>query len=188
MVCLRVSVFVFMLPSWTTMYKYSWWAYGWKMKIHLLQSAFFICRSSSDLKDALSVELGEFRTSAMNSLGNSEYWNNLQNAVTSTFSHFSINFSNWFHRFYLFFSRIFIPSTIIKEIQFLLRLCTFRVNRQEIHLFGSDDVHYILSNIEFPCVQCPVSTHPSFFLLTFSSVLTLRTCLSYLTTFKLYSF
>ena len=45
-------------------------------------------------KDALSVELGEFRTSAMNSLGNSEYWNNLQNAVTSTFSHFSINFSN----------------------------------------------------------------------------------------------
>ena len=41
-------------------------------------------------KDALSVELGEFRTSAMNSLGNSEY--NLQNAVTSTFSHFSNNF------------------------------------------------------------------------------------------------
>ena len=38
------------------------------------------------------TKLGEFRTSAMNSLGNSEYWNNLQNAVTSTFSHFSNNF------------------------------------------------------------------------------------------------
>ena len=156
------------------------------MKIHLqLQSVYFMCRSSSDFKDALSVELGEFRTSAMNSLGNSEY--NLQNAVTSTFSHFSNNFFTQFHQFSVEFS--FNQRQLI-EIQFLLGLCTFRVNRQEIHLFGSDDVHYILSNIEFPCVQCPLSTpsiHFPPYILECTNSTDLFILPIYLATFKVYS-
>lgn len=173
-------------PQCTSMY--SWWAFA--LQIHMDEKwkyiccnvLYFICRSSSDLKMRFLLSLGNLgpRPWILWGILNTIYKMQSLQPLAISLTTFSPSFTSFQSNFHS------INDSKGDPISSRPMHIPRQPSRNSLIWVGWRTLH----PFQYRISVCPVSSVHSSILFPpyISSVLTLRTCLSYLTTFKLYSF